>query len=406
MKPVETAALRAFVGRRHAGWVVVLASAALVLVVARGASALEPSTPLANYARQSWVMENGLPQNTIHALAQTPDGFVWLGTEAGLVRFDGVGFQVFDRTSQSLTGPLQSGPSLPGNDIRSLLVASDGALWIGTGDGLVRWMHAQSAVFTTANGLPANGIRTLKESSPGELWAWTDQGAAKFNGTRFEESGSGSLNVAMTAVVPDSHGELLATASAGTVEIVRRSAEGAHRQEAIARLTVGRELPGTRIQFLLADREASLWIGTNGGLVRWAGGKLESLPVTDPLARASVLALLEDREGNLWVGTETDGLHILRDQRFHTLGVRDGLTSNATTAVVEDSDGALWVGTAGAGLNVLRQERPGAQLHGEGRLAERCDPFAGGRSAWRNLGRYSRRPEQNQLRERGPLHFG
>ena len=244
-------------------------------------------------------------------------------------------------------------PSLPGNDIRSLLVASDGALWIGTGDGLVRWKSGDSAVFTVANGLPANGIRALKETSPGALWAWTDQGAAKFNGTRFEESGSGSLNVAMTAIVPDSRGELLATASAGTVEVVRLGVESAHRQDPIARLTVGRELPGTRIQFLLADREASLWIGTNGGLVRWAEGKLESLPVTDPLARASVLALMEDREGNLWVGTETDGLDILRDQRFHTLGVRDGLTSNATTAVVEDSDGALWVGTAGGGLDVL-----------------------------------------------------
>ncbi len=299
-------------------------------------------------------MENGLPQNTIHALAQTPDGFVWLGTEAGLVRFDGVSFQVFDHsatTSQSSSS--QPGPSLPGNDIRSLLVASDGALWIGTGDGLVRWKRGDSTVFTIANGLPANGIRALKETSPGALWVWTDQGAAKFNGTRFDESGSGSLNVAMTAVVPDSHGELLATASAGTVEVVRRSAEGAHHQESVARMTVGRELPGTRIQFLLADRERSLWIGTNGGLVRWAEGKLESLPVTDPLARASVLALMEDREGNLWVGTETDGLDILRDQRFHTLGVRDGLTSNATTAVMEDSNGALWVGTAGGGLDVL-----------------------------------------------------
>ena len=344
MNTAETAAA----GGR-AGWAFLLLSAALVMVLARSASALEPSTPLANYARQSWVMENGLPQNTIHALAQTPDGFVWLGTEAGLVRFDGVSFQVFDRTST----PSQPGPSLPGNDIRSLLVASDGALWIGTGDGLVRWKSGDSAVFTIANGLPANGIRALKETSPGTLWAWTDQGAAQFNGTRFVESGSGSLSVAMTAIMPDSRGELLATASAGTVEIVRRSVEGAHRQDLIARMTVGGELPGTRIQFLLADREASLWIGTNGGLVRWAEGKLESLPVTDPLARASVLALMEDSEGNLWVGTETDGLDILRDQRFHTLGVRDGLTSNATTAVVEDSDGVLWVGTAGGGLDML-----------------------------------------------------
>ena len=80
--------------------------------------ALEPSTALANYGRQAWVMENGLPQNTVQALAQTDDGFIWLGTEVGLVRFDGNGFQVFDQNSI---------PALPGNDVRCLLATIDGA---------------------------------------------------------------------------------------------------------------------------------------------------------------------------------------------------------------------------------------------------------------------------------------
>ena len=78
----------------------------------------------------------------------------------------------------------------------------------------------------------------------------------------------------------------------------------------VERLAAGHDIPGTRIQTLFADREGSLWIGTNGGLARLAGGKLQLFPVTDPLASASVLAVMEDHEGNLWVGTETDGLHI------------------------------------------------------------------------------------------------
>jgi signal transduction histidine kinase len=99
-------------------------------------------------------------------------------------------------------------------------------------------------------------------------------------------------------------------------------------------------------------------------LARLFAGKVQRLPVTDPLATASVLALMEDREGNLWVGTETGGLHILRDQRFRTIGVREGLSSDATTTVVEDNAGTLWVGTSGGGLNVLRRNEagPGAGL--------------------------------------------
>src|ERR1035437_3668573 len=95
-----------------------------------GSHALEPTTPLANYGRQAWGMENGLPQNTVQALAQTRDGFIWLGTEVGLVRFDGNSFAVFDKHST---------PALPGSDVRCLLETRDGALWIGTSEGLARW---------------------------------------------------------------------------------------------------------------------------------------------------------------------------------------------------------------------------------------------------------------------------
>jgi len=108
--------------------------------------ALEPSTPLANYGSQTWVMENGLPQNTVQALVQTHDGFVWLGTEVGLVRFDGNSFQVFDRNST---------PALPGNDVRCLLETRDGALWIGTSEGLARWKDGVVSAYNTAQGLPS-----------------------------------------------------------------------------------------------------------------------------------------------------------------------------------------------------------------------------------------------------------
>ncbi len=302
---------------------------------------LQPSTPLAGYSRQSWVMENGLPQNTVQALAQTRDGFVWLGTEVGLVRFDGVAFQLFDRNTT---------PALPGNDVRCLLAAKDGALWIGTSEGLARWNNGTMTAYAAKDGLQGSEIREIGEEPGLGLWITTNEGMFRLDQGHFVPAQTAAGNLA---------GMLIDLRAAESQRVVisfnKTSVDLASKPP--SRLTVGRELPGTRIQALLADREGNLWIGTNAGLARWSAGKVERLPVTDPLATASVLSLLEDREGNLWAGTETGGLHILRDQRFKTIGVRDGLSSDATTAVVEDAAGTLWVGTSGAGLNALH---PGA----------------------------------------------
>ena len=273
------------------------------------AVALEPSTPLAEYGRQAWVMENGLPQNTVHALAQTRDGFLWAGTEAGLVRFDGVSFMVLDEHSQ---------PKLPSGDIRCLLATNDDALLVGTGEGLVR---LRDGAVTSASTDDANGHAC--------------RAAGDEDGFR-------------------------TTLANGTAATATRSAVTVHSVKQVT-LTTGKELPGTRVQVLYADREGSLWIGTNEGLARWREGKLERLAATDALEGESVLALLEDREGNLWIGTETGGLHILRDARFRAVGTREGLASDATTTVTEDAAGKLWVGTNGAGVSVVEHE--GGRTH-------------------------------------------
>ncbi len=333
-----------------------LATAATLLGLAASAGALEPSTSLANYGRQAWAMENGLPQNTVRALAQTQDGFLWLGTEAGLVRFDGVEFQTYDRNSV---------PALPGNDVRCLLATRDGALWIGTGAGLARWKDGASRTFTTQDGLPGDGILALEETPDGQLLVSTDIGPAElsvehfsavtvdeFLAARGNRPRTGSkVKLPKDAIVyslPMNQAEY-AIASRSTLLVFRDDTM-------IARLTVGAEISGSRIQTLFADRENALWIGTNAGLVRWVNGRVDRFPVTDPLATASILTVMEDREGNLWVGTETSGLDILRDQRFHTLDTRDGLTSDRITTVVEDSSGTLWAGTREDGLNALRRE--------------------------------------------------
>ena len=361
----------------------------IAAVVATGitARAVEPSTPLADLSRQAWVLENGLPQNSVQALVQTRDGFLWLGTEAGLVRFDGIGFQVFDRNSN---------PALPADDIRCLLETRDGAFWIGTSEGLERWLERSkdgaSTTFSTRDGLPGNGILALAEDEHGSLWVQTEQGLARMSGQRFVAAESAPGQVAMMAVTshgrsgfrmepipaaPSAPGDetagaawrqaaaragltpdrvgFLALLPGGQTAVATQSELAVVRASQVEeRFAVGKAIPGSRIQALFADREGSLWIGTNSGLSRLVAGRLQHLPVTDPLSTASVLTLMEDREGDLWVGTEMDGLHVLRDQRFHTFGEREGLSSDRTTTVVEDRAGTLWIGTLGAGLDAMR----------------------------------------------------
>jgi len=355
-------------------------TAGVLGVFATAGWGLVPSTPLANYGRQGWVMENGLPQNTVPALLQTKSGFVWLGTEVGLIRFDGNSFETFDKNSN---------PALPGNDVRCLAETKAGVLWIGTSEGLARWQDGKVVVFTTANGLPANGIRALVEDNNEELWVWTDEGLSVLTGDRFVgvPEGEGQPRGTVTSLTgsgggvwvgtttgvysrwkgswngptlagtfPNGAVEHLAVRPGGALVVASKNAVAFELANGeVERLAAGKELPGSRIQVLYGDKEGSVWIGTNGGLIRWAEGKLQRFPVNDGLATESILSVMEDAEGDLWVGTETGGLHILRDQRFHLMGARDGLSSDETTTVVEDENRTLWVGTAASGLNAVKQ---------------------------------------------------
>ncbi len=131
-----------------------------------GPPSLDPELALTQFVHEVWTAEDGLPQNSVSAVAQTRDGYVWIGTQDGLVRFDGVRFRIFAK---------QDG--LGNNEIRALLPRADGSLWIGTyGGGLSRLQNDRVTTFTSADGLPNEHVRSLFEDSQGILWIRHDRG--------------------------------------------------------------------------------------------------------------------------------------------------------------------------------------------------------------------------------------
>lgn len=334
------------------------------------------------WAHQAWSTEDGLPQNSVHGIAQASDGLMWVATEGGLARFDGYSFQAFvDRTGAA-------GPVLPSDDLCCVVEDRTGELWVGTAAGLVHGKGRQWAQVGAAT-----AVRALAATDDGGVLALLADGLVRADarGTRPVQA-PGATAIAALAdgsvwiVAPDgvkrySRGfvrdagmpgswvgePVLGVSPAGGADgnaVWLRMARGVVLTRAGVMPTgwmartwqVGRDLPGTRVEALLADPDGGAWVGTNRGLVR-IGAKGEVSAPAPELSSASVLAITRDSEGDLWVGTATAGLHILRPQRFRTIA---GLEDQAITSVVEATDGAVWLGTREDGLRVVRTARSGS----------------------------------------------
>ena len=354
-------------------------AALVAFLLPSSAFALDPARALTQSRLSVWTSESGLPQNTIDAIVQTRDGYLWIGTEEGLVRFDGVRFVVSDR---------QSAPALRSSFISSLFEGPDGTLWIGTyGGGLarlrngrieafhpellgkdrIREMHATSdgtifvstagggllridsekvTRFTTPDGLPTDRIWTIEDDGAGGFWVATHGGGVvRWRDSRVQQritTREGLPNDFARALLRDPDGTLwIGTDGGGVV---------AWRDGAVVRTVTTRDgLPSNLIRALHRDRDGSLWIGTDSGLARWRGVRAEVLGVAEGLPSPIVRSVMEDREGSLWVGT-TGGLVRMSDTRFLSYTRKEGLPVDAIRAILEDRSGRIWAGTEGGGL--------------------------------------------------------
>ena len=340
----------------------------LWLVVAAPTVALlaQPATIASGYSQRVWRIEEGLPQNRIEALSQTPDGYLWIGTPGGLARFDGVRFAIFDRTNT---------PALSDDSILALLLTKDGALWIGTeGGGLVRYFQGSFRNFSTGDGLTNGFVRTLHQDRSGNLWVGTYRGFFRMEGGRFRrldgtpeiplatvttiaEEADGRIWVMSSAGILTMEGDRLVRAGAGCTGLPVRglisSSQGfvwALHSTGVGRLRNGCPVPDPGLppldtQLLAEDREGNVWIAATGrGLIRVRDGEVTSFTAASGLPSNTVNVIFEDLERNLWVGCE-DGLLRLSRRLVDNFGATEGMKDDNVATVYPDPAGGAWIAT-------------------------------------------------------------
>lgn len=326
---------------------------------------------IAFLSHQAWSTEEGLPQASVHQIFQSHDGYLWLATEGGVARFDGVSFKNYTHDSY---------PAFTSDDVSSIAEAPIGVLWFGTSDGLIRSDGTSMRRFTTNDGLPSSSIVSLATANDGALLVLTTAGLVRLDGSGFlalkETTYSGaSLERSADGAVwllggqdplrydSKAFGAVPVAKSAGEAVLGVQTAPGGALWMRTARTVVltsgasdrefrvGTDFAGSRVQSLFVARDGTAWVGTNRGLFTVAPGSSARVQRIGSLEADSILSIFQDREGNYWIGTEDSGLHALRPRKFRTEAATAG---EGITTVVQTSDGVVWYGTRGDGLRCLR----------------------------------------------------
>jgi ligand-binding sensor domain-containing protein len=381
---------------------------AVLLVCWPSAFALDPSLDVNQYAHTTWKITEGFTKGSIWSIAQTPDGYLWLGTEFGLLRFDGV---------RAVPWQPRLGQQLPSSDIRSLHVGHDGSLWIGTYCGLVSWKDGQLTQYPALDGLIIEwvlqdrdgtswviagralresrlcsvqkerthcygadrgagfGITTLYEDSRGVLWAGGMKGVWRWN--------PGPPKFYPMAG-PEERTFGLTETDDGSILIARRGGLTKLRDGKFERYPFP---PGLRFSpsKLLRDRDGGLWIGAlvDQGLLHIHKGKtdLYTSPegVFGDLSGHQVRCFFEDREGSIWVSTPS-GLDRFREFAIPAVSVAQGLSSRGISSVLAGKDGSIWLGTSD-GLNRWKTGRVEIYRNRSGPLNSTLGGFTTGQFA-------------------------
>ena len=347
----------------------------IAIGLSRSAYALDPARTLSQYVHRIWQVQQGLPQASIYAIVQTHDGYLWLGTQTALVKFDGVRFTTIEDID---------GVSMADIWVTHLLEDEEGSLWIGTNHaGLFRVRNGKVTRFSQREGLPSDTVQCLFSDRRGNVWVCTPDGLAELTRDRVRlfgtEQGLTDRDVRAACVMPNGtlhvggesarlatwdgtrfHSQQIGLPEAASIATMLCAADDVlwiGTTDGLIRRQGGREdrltstngLADDSILTLTASHDGSVLVGTKKGFSRIRGREIESFRPEDGLSQSTVFSLYEDREGSLWAATK-HGLNQFFDGRAIPYTTREGLPSNNTGPVLQDRHGTIWVGTLGGGL--------------------------------------------------------
>jgi len=333
---------------------------------------------LADYRFDNWTTDNGLPNNSVHDIVQTRDGYLWFATHDGLVRYDGVKFTVYDKGNSR---------GIASNRFERLFEDSSGRLWCALNfAGLTVYENGAFTTYTSENGL-AGEVFGMGEDGAGNVLIKTAAGIFQQDGDHFipyqQTSASafpfkvpgqaggglscmddGGLHVFkdgryVTYSVKEGLSGLdlagLCDDNQGTVWVWTRSGKLNRIKDGAVTVFPLTQYSGTAMRATFQDSEGNVWIGVWGvGLVRLRDGTSTLYAVADGISSRTINTIFEDSERNIWLATEASGIYKIRKKSVSVLSQNDGLGGNNIEPVYQDSRGDVWIGGLDSGLNRVR----------------------------------------------------
>ena len=299
-----------------------------MLLACRSTFALDPTLNISQYAHASWKVRDGFTKGVITSLAQTPDGYLWLGTESGLLRFDGV---------RPVQWQPPAGQQLPGSLITILLAARDGTLWIGTFSGLASWKDGK---LRTIPELAGQSVTSILETHDGTVWIgiYAESGGGVCyirSGVVRCEHESDKFGTGVMALYEDSKGTLWLGLRNGLL----RWKPGSPQFFSIPEDPFG-------VTSFLEDAQGQLLFSSYAGIRRLVDGRVEPYPSSGSVYHWQVTRMFRDHDGGIWVGTAEHGLvHIREQEKMDVFSLPDGLSGEYVTRFLEDREGSIWVAT-------------------------------------------------------------